>query len=439
MKNFLEAVEASGKEKTKPYDTAATILRVEGDTAYVHIPGGVDETPAQLTIDAKPGDTVRVRVANNQAWITGNGTAPPTDDTVARESAKTATDYVTDTNDGIFVHRNNDNQNGVRIRNNVDIVRNGKSVANYGENARIGRTDGARVVVSPDNIQGINAYGARFFSVDMDGEQKTIPYSKKVTSIVGVSSDASMTISDSPDFDFIGDGTDVFVGLALMGGGFIETAGWSAVKGTAKTENYTSQAGTVFTLVYDGKHSFTVTWNNTMQRNGLLRVEESPTQQTPSLTFGTRVGTKGAFTSTFGKGLTAETSYQFAVGAYNKGDSNNVFEVGYGDIVNPKNVFSVDTTGNITAYNHPTMIDCGLKTGATTSANSYQSFEIGFTKTFTSAPIVTATIQATSSSVDFNKVQISVYNVTATGFYVRVYNGMSSQTAPNISWIAVLQ
>lgn len=83
MRNFLEAVEARGKEKTKPYDTAATVTRIEGKTAWVHIDGGVDETPVQLTIDAKPGDTVRVRVSNNQAWLTGNGSAPPTDDTAA--------------------------------------------------------------------------------------------------------------------------------------------------------------------------------------------------------------------------------------------------------------------------------------------------------------------------------------------------------------------
>lgn len=82
-KKFLRAIDESARGKTKPYDASATVLRVEGQTAYVHIPGGVDETPVQLTIDAKPGDTVRVRVSNNQAWLTGNGSAPPTDDTVA--------------------------------------------------------------------------------------------------------------------------------------------------------------------------------------------------------------------------------------------------------------------------------------------------------------------------------------------------------------------
>ena len=39
--------------KTKPYDTAATVKRIENGTAYVQIPGGVAETPVKLTIDAK--------------------------------------------------------------------------------------------------------------------------------------------------------------------------------------------------------------------------------------------------------------------------------------------------------------------------------------------------------------------------------------------------
>ena len=39
------------KETPQPYDTAATVIRVEEDTLWVHIPGGVDETPVQRTIN----------------------------------------------------------------------------------------------------------------------------------------------------------------------------------------------------------------------------------------------------------------------------------------------------------------------------------------------------------------------------------------------------
>ena len=82
----------SNKKKTAAYDTQATVLRVEGDTAWVHIPGGVDETPVKLTIAAGHGDTVQVRVSGGTAWITGNSSAPPTDDRTARQAVQKAED-----------------------------------------------------------------------------------------------------------------------------------------------------------------------------------------------------------------------------------------------------------------------------------------------------------------------------------------------------------
>ena len=76
--------------KTTAYDTPATVRRVEDGVAYVHIEGGVDETPVQLTIDAQAGDTVQVRVSGGRAWITGNNSAPPTDDRTARHAVQAA-------------------------------------------------------------------------------------------------------------------------------------------------------------------------------------------------------------------------------------------------------------------------------------------------------------------------------------------------------------
>lgn len=77
------------QESNQPtaYDTAATVNRIEGSTAWVHIPGGIDETPVELSINAKAGDTVRVRVSGGQAWLTGNNSAPPTDDKKANEAS----------------------------------------------------------------------------------------------------------------------------------------------------------------------------------------------------------------------------------------------------------------------------------------------------------------------------------------------------------------
>ena len=82
LSDLIKAI-SEKNNKTNAYDTTAVVRRIEGKTAWVHIPGGVDETPINLTINASPGDTVQVRVSGGKAWIAGNETAPPTDDTEA--------------------------------------------------------------------------------------------------------------------------------------------------------------------------------------------------------------------------------------------------------------------------------------------------------------------------------------------------------------------
>ena len=85
-KDFMDALEARQESGTSAYDTEAQVVRVEGSTAWVHIPGGVDETPVKMTIHSEPGDTVQVRVSGGSAWLVGNETAPPTDDKTAIEA-----------------------------------------------------------------------------------------------------------------------------------------------------------------------------------------------------------------------------------------------------------------------------------------------------------------------------------------------------------------
>lgn len=70
------------KKKPSPYDTKAVVNRIDytEKKAYVRFYGGIDETPVDLTINCSRGDTVQVRVGGGRAWLTGNLTAPPTDD-----------------------------------------------------------------------------------------------------------------------------------------------------------------------------------------------------------------------------------------------------------------------------------------------------------------------------------------------------------------------
>lgn len=92
VSGLARLIRPNKQSKTTAYDTPATVRRVENGVAYVHIEGGVDETPVQLTIDAKAGDTVQVRVSGGRAWITGNSSAPPTDDRTAKQAVQKAED-----------------------------------------------------------------------------------------------------------------------------------------------------------------------------------------------------------------------------------------------------------------------------------------------------------------------------------------------------------
>lgn len=84
--DLVNSITEKEKKKSIPYDTYAKVIRIDGGTAWVHIPGGVDETPVALTVNAKVGDSVLVRVSGGNAWIVGNSSAPPTDDTKAVEA-----------------------------------------------------------------------------------------------------------------------------------------------------------------------------------------------------------------------------------------------------------------------------------------------------------------------------------------------------------------
>lgn len=84
QQELLDAINTITQSKDRSCDTPATVLRVEGDTVWVHIDGGADETPVQKTINCEQGETVQVRISNGSAFLVGNASAPPTDDKTAK-------------------------------------------------------------------------------------------------------------------------------------------------------------------------------------------------------------------------------------------------------------------------------------------------------------------------------------------------------------------
>ena len=85
-----KSIDERDNGKKTGYDTQATVISVTDDTIWVNIPGGIEATPVGKTTSAKEGDVVQVRVAGGRAWITGNYTAPATDDTKAIQASSEA-------------------------------------------------------------------------------------------------------------------------------------------------------------------------------------------------------------------------------------------------------------------------------------------------------------------------------------------------------------
>ena len=78
-----------------------------------------------------------------------------------KQAATGAVGYITDISDnGVFVHKKSSsavtptssNANGVQITSNVDIIRGGESVAQYGSDARIGKVDEGRLMITSSDV-----------------------------------------------------------------------------------------------------------------------------------------------------------------------------------------------------------------------------------------------------------------------------------------------
>lgn len=95
------------KDRNIGTDYTGTVTKVEGDVAYVQLAGAdISDTPVKMSVSAKKGDTVRVRVNNGKAWITGNDTAPPTDDAYAKKSEIVLSKEISKTNTKVRVVEN---------------------------------------------------------------------------------------------------------------------------------------------------------------------------------------------------------------------------------------------------------------------------------------------------------------------------------------------
>lgn len=137
-----ELFELITKKEKSGSDYTGRVTRVDGKTAYVQFDGSdITDTPVALSIGAKAGDSVRVRVADGRAWLVGNDDAPPNDSSeVGYELALTnalirqlTTEQINGENGWINLLEGTFNYGNKLIWNGRELTLNGKVIATSGQ------------------------------------------------------------------------------------------------------------------------------------------------------------------------------------------------------------------------------------------------------------------------------------------------------------------
>lgn len=388
MRQLASSIRQGSKPKTSPYDTTATVRRVEDGVAWVHIPGGVDETPVRLTVDAKPGDNVQVRVTSGRAFLVGNATAPPTDDTTAKKAvaqvgavskvvqtvktiAERAARIAGDTAQ-YFWHTETGTDTGVHIteipqkdfladpehgggnllaRSNGIAVRDGLTeLATFSaDGSQVGMVDGGYIETMADRFRAVSKLGDKYFEVrDLSGQEVTLARTGRGVAVR----------------NFYAPNADTSIAPSVTVDGVATSATWIGTPPDTMVQlPFPAPAAGAVVLI-----TYTITSADTV----------------PCFTAGTRGGEgyEGAYSAVLGKlcyasgegasaagiGTTAPGDGQMVVGKYNDPDGSDLFQVGNGTSDSSRsNAFAIGSSGEIKGITQTDTPTIARTSGGTTS------------------------------------------------------------------------
>lgn len=362
IQNFLEGVQESGKTTTA-YDTTAEVIRVDENSVWVHIPGGVAETPVARTINAKKGDVVQVRVSGGTAFIVGNATAPPTDDATAivaqgtADEAKETADVAKEVADAAAAQ--------------VQTVRNyfwhdtaGAHVSTVEGDA----TTGNNVLIDSDSMDIRNGETV-LSSYSADG---MVVYAKDSGTQIEIShlgyalgQSASGTMEKAPYYTFGVRKADSVIGnYSVAEGKYVVASGaYSHAEGyrAEATYYYAHAEGHYTTASGDASHaegSSTTASGHCSHAEGSLATasnNNSHAEGYDTTASGSTSHAEGANTTASGShshaaGFNTIAGYtsQTVVGQCNDNQSDTLFEVGNGTAIDARsNAFQVHSNGNV--------------------------------------------------------------------------------------------
>nr|DAU14502.1 MAG TPA: Galactose-binding lectin-stranded antiparallel-beta sandwich, galactose binding [Caudoviricetes sp.] len=82
-------------------------------------------------------------------------------------------------------------------------------------------------------------------------------------------------------------------------------------------------------------------------------------------------------------------------------------------------------------------IQAGTKTGISAKGNSVVEYAITFEKEFSKLPEVVATLHSGTTNPNYGYLAPIVWDVTTTGFKIRIANAYTETFAPDVTWVAV--
>lgn len=384
------------KETPSPgTDYTGTVTKVEGNVAYVQLAGAdINDTPVKMSVSAKKGDTVRVRVNKGRAWITGNDTAPPTDDAYAKESEIVLSNEIEKTNvtlktvegvateahkiagntDQYFWHVTSGEDTGAHLteipqdqfladpengggnllaRTNGIAIRDGLTeLAQFGTTVVLGNEGGSHAEISPNGMSIYNDNPS--LCLDVGASETTVttpvvtPYGRSYSR---ESSGGNHDLTVSGTWDGIPSDTQGSVLNSL-------TISWSVTVIDSSTGKKKVRSNTARVSLVNGVASYSqsfnpdgqlartisITFTNstkvvTATVNSAYRIEVScryyeclVTANAPSFMYGSLAsgGSIGGFSAAMGANLNAAGDFQFVTGKWNNNDTNNLFEIGNG-------------------------------------------------------------------------------------------------------------
>lgn len=406
FKDLVDAIkDLTKKTKASGSDYTGRVTRVDGTTAYVQLDGAdIVDTPVALTINAVPGDKVRVRVNNGRAWLMGNDDAPPTDDRYARKVQSTLSGEIEETNGEVaavkktaqtankiagntnqyFWHTQEGTDTGAHIteipqeefladpanggwnllaRSNGVAVRDGlDELAIFGAGmSRIGAEDGAHITTTEEKFCGYDADGFSTFEINSNGERESITrgvaYSWQTEIPAGGSVSFVIDVSDAIDALHPEYGNRVRLRFRHSddpGKSFLVGFSYQRSESRSSWTPY----GTDLTLTYNtdgyGQISMTVsTTHSTAITLSVDRITALVNAVAPRFVFGSGEAS-GAYAAAFGRDTQASSKDQTVIGKYNVEDTDEkyAFIIGNGtDDENRSNALAVDWDGNIESQN----------------------------------------------------------------------------------------